>query len=218
MSEANVDPTLLALETTSELQTCACLANLYLSFEEIRTADELPFARRLSRLRHLIAKAATIIQCTVCPTNFTWAMQNAQLLNALICSLAEEVRKIVMTIEDETHRAKHDEKKHIIINDGETQKHEGSESDGFSVSLDFSEWEMLAKKAVKGAIFGPCSGDSTTFMDMLQLMEERQQLWHSGHVPLLPGIGTRMAHQKDKDPHCVSLVKHTRGIVSELLL
>ncbi|KAL5613289.1 hypothetical protein FOVSG1_002352 [Fusarium oxysporum f. sp. vasinfectum] len=62
-NETNVDPKLLAFESDPGQQTCACLASLYLSLEEVRKADDLPFPARLSVLRHLTTTAAGIIQC-----------------------------------------------------------------------------------------------------------------------------------------------------------
>jgi hypothetical protein len=49
-------------------------------------------------------------------------------------------------------------------------------------------------------------------------MEDRQQAWHSGHGHVPPGIGNRLPHQThEKDPHCVSVVKHTRDMICHLL-
>ncbi|KAF4451625.1 hypothetical protein F53441_5481 [Fusarium austroafricanum] len=119
-SETNVDPKLLAFESDANQQSCACLASLYLSLEEVRKADDLPFTARLSVLRHLTTSAATIIQCTVCPTKFLWAMQNAQLLNTLIISLAEGYKKIVKSVEEETKRAQDaKESKQLYIAEGQ---------------------------------------------------------------------------------------------------
>ncbi|KAJ4033018.1 hypothetical protein NW758_15326 [Fusarium oxysporum] len=219
-NETNVDPKLLAFESDPGQQTCACLASLYLSLEEVRKADDLPFTARLSVLRHLTTTAAGIIQCQVCPTKFLWAMQNAQLLNTLIISLAEGYKKIVKSVEDETKRAQDArESKELYISEG--QKLEApSQNDalGFSLSLDPRDWKSIANKAIKSELFGTSHSSSMSFVAMLQLMEDRQNLWHSGtsHVP--PGIGHRLAHQMhDKDPHCVSVVKHTRDMISHLL-
>ncbi|ENH70499.1 hypothetical protein FOC1_g10012429 [Fusarium oxysporum f. sp. cubense race 1] len=219
-NETNVDPKLLAFESDPGQQTCACLASLYLSLEEVRKADDLPFTARLSVLRHLTTTAAGIIQCQVCPTKFLWAMQNAQLLNTLIISLAEGYKKIVKSVEDETKRAQDArESKELYISEG--QKLEAtSQNDalGFSLSLDPRDWKSIANKAIKSELFGTPHSSSMSFVAMLQLMEDRQNFWHSGtsHVP--PGIGHRLAHQMhDKDPHCVSVVKHTRDMISHLL-
>ncbi|KAM5362223.1 hypothetical protein ACJZ2D_012663 [Fusarium nematophilum] len=232
--DTNVDPKLLAIEPESGQQTCACLASLYLSLEEVRKLDGLPFTARLSLLRHLTSTAAGIIQCQVCPTKFLWAMQNAQLLNTLIISIAEGYKKIVKSVEDETQRAREaNESKLLFISEGgDSNRHDEANSSsgsgsgntshdpsGFPLTLDPLDWQGIAKKAIKAEIFGSPHSMSTSFTTMLQLMEERQQGWHSGALPVTAGIGCRMPHQmKDKDPHCVSLVKHTRGMVSHLLL
>ncbi|KAF4980008.1 hypothetical protein FZEAL_3870 [Fusarium zealandicum] len=189
--DTNVDPKLLALGTESEEQTCACLANLYLSLEEVRKADNLPFMARLSLLRHLTATAVGIIQCQVCPTEFLWAMQNAQLLNTLIISVAEGYKKIVKSVEDETRRAQEtNEAKLLFVSDGE--KHDPIPQNGnasfdplgLSLSLDPLDWQNIAKRAIKAEIFGSSYSIPTSFNGMLQLMEDRQQGWHSGRLPI----------------------------------
>ncbi|RMJ13147.1 hypothetical protein CDV36_007195 [Fusarium kuroshium] len=223
--ETNVDPKLLAVETDPGQQTCACLANLYLSLEEVRKADNLAFAARLSLLRDLTANASSIIQCQVCPTKFLWAMQNAQLLNTLIISIAEGYKKIVKSVEDETQRAQEgNESKLLFISDGEKYEQTSQNGNpsygqsGFPLSLDPLDWQNIAKKAIKAELFGTKHSISPSFTTMLQHMEDRQQGWHSGSLPVTSGIGHRLPHQmKDKEPHCVSLVKHTRGMVSQLL-
>ncbi|KAM0435836.1 hypothetical protein ACHAPT_002727 [Fusarium lateritium] len=221
--ETNVDPKLLAVETDPGQQTCACLANLYLSLEEVRKADKLPFAARLSLLRDLTANASGIIQCQVCPTKFLWAMQNAQLLNTLIISIAEGYKKIVKSVEDETQRAQEgNESKILFISEGEkyeqSSQNGNTHGPGFPLSLDPLDWQSIAKKAIKAELFGTTHSISPSFTTMLQLMEDRQQGWHSGSLPVSKGIACRLPHQmQDKEPHCVSLVKHTRGMVSQLL-
>ncbi|KAJ4120101.1 hypothetical protein NW768_010384 [Fusarium equiseti] len=216
--ESNVDPKLLAFETDPGHQTCACLANLYLSLEEVRKAEDLPFTSRLSVLRHLTTTAAGIIQCQICPTKFLWAMQNAQLLNTLIVSLAEGYKKIVKFVEEETIRAQEaNEAKVLCV--AENQNFEPSENtSGFQMSLEPEDWQIIANKAIKAEVFGTKYSSSTTFVAMLQLMEDRQNAWHSGHAHIPPGIGNRMPHQMhEKEPHCVSVVKHTRDMISQLL-
>ncbi|KAF4458468.1 hypothetical protein FALBO_14794 [Fusarium albosuccineum] len=223
-SDTNVDPKLLGVPESGQ-QTCACLANLYLSLEEVRKADDMQFAARLSLLRHLTGTAAGIIQCQVCPTKFLWAMQNAQLLNTLLISIAEEYKKIVKAVEDETHRAQEaKESKLLFISEGAnldqppTDTNALPDPSGLPLSLDPLDWQNIAKRAIKSELFGSPHSLSTSFTHMLQLMEERQEGWHSGTLPVTKGIGCRLPHQmKDKDPHCVSIVKHTRGMVSHLL-
>jgi hypothetical protein len=189
--------------------------------EEVRKADDLPFTSRLSVLRHLTTTAAGIIQCQICPTKFLWAMQNAQLLNTLIISLAEGYKKIVKFVEDETIRAREaSEAKSLLIT--EDQKldaplHSDS-TPGIKITLDPEDWQNIANKAIKAELFGTKYSTTTSFVAMLQLMEDRQNAWHSGHAHVPPGIGTRMTHQMhEKEPHCVSVVKHTRDMISHLL-
>ncbi|CAG1969315.1 unnamed protein product [Fusarium graminearum] len=207
--DTNVDPTLLAFETDPGQQSCACLANLYLSLEEIRKADDLPFTSRLSVLRHLTTTAGGIIQCQICPTKFLWAMQNAQLLNTLIISLGEGYKKIVKSVEDEMIRAQEAKEAKILTITEDQQPG----TPGFQMNLDPEDWQNIANKAIKAELFGTKHSTTTSFVEMLQWMEDRQNAWHSGHTHLPPGIGTRMHHQMhEKEPHCVSVVKHTRDM------
>ncbi|CEF85847.1 unnamed protein product [Fusarium graminearum] len=210
--DTNVDPTLLAFETDPGQQSCACLANLYLSLEEIRKADDLPFTSRLSVLRHLTTTAGGIIQCQICPTKFLWAMQNAQLLNTLIISLGEGYKKIVKSVEDEMIRAQEAKEAKILTITEDQQPG----TPGFQMNLDPEDWQNIANKAIKAELFGTKHSTTTSFVEMLQWMEDRQNAWHSGHTHLPPGIGTRMHHQMhEKEPHCVSVVKHTRDMHRE---
>lgn len=145
-------------------------------------------------------------------------MQNAQLLNTLIVSLAEGYKKIVKFVEEETIRAQGaNEAKVLCV--AENQKLEQSENiSGFQMTLDPEDWQKIANKAIKAEVFGTKYSSTTTFVAMLQLMEDRQNAWHSGHAHIPPGIGNRMPHQMhEKEPHCVSVVKHTRDMISQLL-
>ncbi|KAM0250080.1 hypothetical protein ACHAP5_002395 [Fusarium lateritium] len=220
-SETNVDPKLLAFESENSQQTCACLASLYLSLEEVRKADDLPFTSRLSVLRHLTNTAANVIQCQICPTKFLWAMQNSQLLNTLLVSLAEGYKKIVQFVEDEARRAEAaHEAKAMFMAEGPKLEMQprGDNTSGLSLSLDPQDWKNIANKTIKGELFGTAYSTSSSFVAMLQMMEDRQQAWHSGHAHVPPGIGTRLPHQThEKEPHCVSVVKHTRDMISHLL-
>ncbi|KAJ4265098.1 hypothetical protein NW762_005344 [Fusarium torreyae] len=223
-SETNVDPKLLAFESDPGQQTCACLASLYLSLEEVRKADDLPFTARLSVLRHLTTTAAGIIQCQVCPTKFLWAMQNAQLLNTLIISIADGYKKIVKSVEDETKRAQEaNESKLLYITEGvkldTTSQNAGLDPMVFPLSLQPADWQNISNKAIKAELFGTAHSTAMSFITMLQLMEDRQHMWHSGQAHVPPGIGTRLPHQMhEKEPHCVSVVKHTKDMISHLLL
>ncbi|KAF5017816.1 hypothetical protein F66182_10230 [Fusarium sp. NRRL 66182] len=209
--DTNVDPKLLAFESDPGHQTCACLASIYLSLEEVRKADDLPFTTRLATLRHLTATAAGVIQCQVCPTKFLWAMQNAQLLSTLIVSIAEGYKKIVKSVEDETKRAQDaNEAKLLLISESESL----NTTPGLPLNLDPLDWQGIAKKGIKSELFGTPHSTTLSFVAMLQLMEDRQHKWHSGSTPIPPGIGHRLPH--DKEPHCVSVVKHIKDMIESV--
>lgn len=148
-------------------------------------------------------------------------MQNAQLLNTLIISLAEGYKKIVKFVEEETIRSQEaSETKSLFITEGQSLNAtlRGDSALGFQMSLDPEDWQNVANKAIKAELFGTKYSTTTSFVAMLQSMENRQNAWHSGHSHVPPGIGTRLPHQMhDKEPHCVSVVKHTRDMISHLL-
>lgn len=141
-------------------------------------------------------------------------MQNAQLLNTLIISLGEGYKKIVKSVEDEMIRAQEAKEAKILTITEDQQPG----TPGFQMNLDPEDWQNIANKAIKAELFGTKHSTTTSFVEMLQWMEDRQNAWHSGHTHLPPGIGTRMHHQMhEKEPHCVSVVKHTRDMVCHLL-
>ncbi|CAM1503252.1 Fc.00g080280.m01.CDS01 [Cosmosporella sp. VM-42] len=222
--EANSTPqsgtTLLNFGSVPAKQNCACLASLYLSLDEIRSTDNMSFAVGLSLLRSATLKAVTVVQCPVCPVKFVWAMQNAQLLNTLILSIAESYQRMVKFIDDEVVRAERtNEQKTLWFGEPQTglSPENGPGAPSFTLSLSPSEWRTLTKKAVKGEIYGDATLSSASFMSMLQLMEARQLKWHSDGPPVnlhckAPG------EEHDGEPMCVMLVRQARGVVSRLPL
>ncbi|KAF7561908.1 hypothetical protein G7046_g2208 [Stylonectria norvegica] len=217
-----VDSVLPNLEAVPSKESCACLATLYLSLDEIRGADEICFASGLSLLRDITARAVTIIQCPTCPSRFVWAMQNAQVLNTLIMSTAEAYQRVFQSVEAEARRAESlNETKALWF--GETQATDSAlgvedRAHGplsFALSLSPSEWQQLAKKAMKSEIIGAAHSSSTPFLTMLQLLEDRQLKWHSGISPASVRCHAHN-HVGDKEPMCVLLVRQAREMVTQL--
>jgi hypothetical protein len=190
--------------------TCACLATLYLSLDEMRTIDNLSFTSGLLLLRGAAQKAMTVLRCHICPTKLVWGMQNAQLLNTLILSLAEAYQGIVSAIDTEAQRA---ESKTVWFGDVEP----GSESGSLTLTLSPAEWRKFSKRAVKAEIYGVPHSSSTSFFGVLQAMEDRQIGWHASMPPLnfrcqAPGV------PHHGEPVCVMLVRQARGIITRLPL
>lgn len=208
----------------SRPSTCACLATLYLALDEMRTADDASFMTGLSLLRDTVQKATTVLDCQTCPSRMVWAMQNAQLLNTLILSIAEAYHRIVSSIESETHRAESmNESKALWF--GEVQSNGLGNENGaglngapsFTLNLSPSEWQKLSKKAVKAEIYGTPQSSTKPFFSLLQSMEDRQFGWHSTMPPVnfrcqAPGM------RHDGEPLCVMLVRQARALITRLPL
>ncbi|KAL6414479.1 hypothetical protein AUP68_01008 [Ilyonectria robusta] len=222
----DTDPALLCMGNSSGKPSCSCLANLYLSLEEMRSADITPFTSGLAQLRTVTGRAATILECQICPSEFVWAMQNSQLLNTLLVSIAETYRRLVTFIEEEAQRAtNNNESKTFFISETQPGNPEMEMRDGsyippsFPLSLSPEKWKLLAKEAVKADVFGSPHSTFTSFANLLQLMEDRQLGWHSGALPSCISVGHHLHHHApDKEPMCVMLVRHTKSLINQLSL
>ena len=188
----------------------------------MRAIDDKCFAAALSSLRDATQKAMTVLQCSICPSRLVWAMQNAQLLNTLILSIAGSYQRAVGSLELETARAESlNETKSIWF--GEVRQNGTENGTGtdqhpsFTISLSPSEWQKLSKKAAKDEIYGAPHTSSTSFWSVLQAMENRQIEWHSICPP------ANLACQAPGLPHhgeplCVMLVRQAKGVITRLPL
>ncbi|KAH7159714.1 hypothetical protein B0J13DRAFT_111455 [Dactylonectria estremocensis] len=218
----NTDPALQEVVPSSGKPSCSCLASLYLSLEEMRSTDVAPFTTGLVQLRTVTARALAILQCPICPGEFVWAMQNSQLLNTLLVSIAETYRRLIEFIEQEAERAtSNNESKVFFISETQPgdpgmEMRDGSHiPPSFSLALNPARWESLVKEAVKADVFGSPHSSLTSFSDVLQLMEERQLGWHSGALPSCVRVGVNHHnHPPDKEPTCVMMVRHTKAIIN----
>ncbi|KAH7143716.1 hypothetical protein EDB81DRAFT_503101 [Dactylonectria macrodidyma] len=218
----DTDPALQATVPSSGKPSCSCLASLYLSLEEMRSTDVSPFTAGLVQLRTVTARALAILQCPICPGEFVWAMQNSQLLNTLLVSIAETYRRLIEFIEEEAQRATdNNESKTFFISETQPGNPDLEMRDGsyippsFALSLSPAKWESLAKEAIKVDVFGSPHSSLTSFLDVLQLMEERQLGWHSGALPSCVRVGVNHHHHPhNKEPTCVMMVRHTKAIVN----
>jgi hypothetical protein len=154
-------------------------------------------------------------------------MQNSQLLNTLLVSIAETYRSLVESITEEARRAaQNNETKTIFINESQPGLSDLGAMDGsfgapsLRVSLTPQQWEAMVKNAVKDDIFGTANSTSGSFAGLLQAMEDRQIGWHSGLLGTCIRDDHHHAHRHstDKEPMCVMLVRHTKAIIDRLEL
>lgn len=157
-------------------------------------------------------------------------MQNSQLLNTLLVSIAATYRRLVESVEEEAQRAAgNNETKALLISE---ESHAGLPDFGSAegnysspclrVTLTPQQWEAMAKSAVRQEIFGSADAnlDTVTFAGLLQLMEDRQMGWHSGALPSCVNLHRHHnhSHSASKEPHCVTMVRHTKSIIDGLQL
>jgi hypothetical protein len=89
-------------QSADQMPTCACLSTLYLTLSNLATMDPLfSFPTALQPIREAMSTASQVISCPVCPTRFITGLQNVQLLNALLMSLAERFSRILTSISNE---------------------------------------------------------------------------------------------------------------------
>lgn len=184
----------------------------------------MSFASGLSLLRKATQRAMIVIQCPICPSRLVWAMQNAQVLNTLLVSIAEAYQRLVASIEKEAQEAESlNESKAMWFGEAYAENlnlNLDSEKDAlpsFVLSLSPPEWQKLTKQAVKAELHGAPHSLSTPFLTALKFMEERQLNWHASPLKTNPTCqAPHISH--GSEPLCVTLVRQARGIVSQLSL
>ncbi|KAK0304240.1 hypothetical protein LTR01_007596 [Friedmanniomyces endolithicus] len=171
------------------LPTCACLSTLYLTLSTLQSmAPSFPFPSSLHPLREAMRTASEVLSCPLCPTKFLSAVQNMQLVGTLLVSIAERFGKVLEAITREAARAgRGGQVKGFRVADLETL-HTGGIGcrAGFSVSLSADEWRVMSKKVVRAEVLGPSegSGCGTTFVGVVEQMENRSEYWHHQEMPL----------------------------------
>jgi hypothetical protein len=182
--------------TTTQPPTCACLSTLYLTLSTLATMDPtFPFPTSLHPLREAMSTASQAITCPVCPTLFITGLQNVQLLNALLMSLAERFSRILASINAEANDLQvYNSKvsspqelktKTFRMADLSTPGHLHSGGPGcaaaFELSFTPAEWRSMAKKVVRAEVYGPADGSdecSPFLLGLITQMEERQERVH----------------------------------------
>jgi len=200
------------ISAADQLPTCACLSTLYLTLSNLATMDPaFSFPTALHPLREAMSTASQVLSCTACPTRFITGLQNVQLLNALLMSLAERFSRILTSITNEaTSLERHnasaspsDQKTKIFrLADLSTPGHLHTGGLGcaaaFSLSFTPAEWRSMAKKVVRAEVHGPSDGTNCCayLLGLITAMEKRQDQWHKMPPP--------MDFPKDKDGNAMS--------------
>lgn len=190
--------------------SCACLANFYLTLDQLRESEQPTFPSGLHLLRKTIATATQISHCQNCPARYLFAMQNVQLLGTLILSIAKQYGAILDSIDAEARASS--QPKLLYFGGFPSPETEGT---GFSMQMSPSEWRALANKAVKGEVYGSGSNTSS-FWDLLDFLEKRQIRWHT--VPPSADYPRMYLFENlsGQAPLCIKLIQEARDILRNL--
>lgn len=183
-----------------QLPTCACLSTLYLTLSNLATMDPaFSFPTALHPLREAMSTATQVLSCPTCPTRFITGLQNVQLLNALLMSLAERFSRVLTSITNEAtsleqHNASaspsEQKSKPFRLADLSTPGHLHTGGLGcaaaFSLSFTPAEWRSMTKKVVRAEVHGPSDGTNCCayLLGLITAMEKRQDQWHKNPPPL----------------------------------
>lgn len=186
--------------TPDQLPTCACLSTLYLTLSNLATMDpSFSFPTALHSLREAMSTASQVLSCPTCPTRFITGLQNVQLLNALLMSLAERFSRVLTSITTEAtsleqHNASaspsEQKSKLFRLADLSTPGHLHTGGLGcaaaFSLSFTPAEWRSMAKKVVRAEVHGPSDGTNCCayLLGLITAMEKRQDQWHKNPPPM----------------------------------
>lgn len=187
------------ISTTDHLPTCACLSTLYLTLSNLATMDpSFSFPTALYPLREAMSVASQVLSCTTCPIRFITGLQNVQLLNAVLMSLAERFSRVLTSITTEAtsleqHNASaapsEQKSKLFRLADPSTPGHLHTGGLGcaaaFSLSFTPAEWRSMAKKVVRAEVHGPSDGTNCCayLLGLITAMEKRQDQWHKMPPP-----------------------------------
>jgi hypothetical protein len=183
-----------------QLPTCACLSTLYLTLSNLATMDPaFSFPTALHPLREAMSIASQVLSCPTCPTRFITGLQNVQLLNALLMSLAERFSRVLTSITTEAisleqHNSStspsEQKSKLFRLADLSTPGHLHTGGLGcaaaFSLSFTPAEWRSMAKKVVRAEVHGPSDGTNCCayLLGLITAMEKRQDHWHKHPPPM----------------------------------
>lgn len=189
-----------AFSAPDQPPTCACLSTLYLTLSNLATMDPaFSFPTALHPLREAMSTATQVLSCPTCPTRFITGLQNVQLLNALLMSLAERFSRVLTSITTEatsleqhnaSASASEQKSKLFRLADLSTPGHLHTGGLGcaaaFSLSFTPAEWRSMAKKVVRAEVHGPSDGTNCCayLLGLITAMEKRQYHWHKHPPPM----------------------------------
>jgi hypothetical protein len=121
--------------------------------DRIRGNDDLSFPSSLHLLRNSTAIVSQMVHCQHFPTRYLSAVQNMQLLIALIMTMADQYGAIFGSMDEEATRlAELNKPKLLLFTESGAMATENAESNTdayFLLETSPSEWRALAKKAVR---------------------------------------------------------------------
>jgi hypothetical protein len=177
--------------------------------DRIRANDDLSFPSSLHLLRNSTAIVSQMAHCQHCPARYLSAVQNMQLLIALIMTMADQYGAILGSIDEEARRLAELGKPKLLLftESGAMATDTELNTDAyFSLETSPSEWRALAKKAVKSEIFGR-GENSNSFAGLLDFLEERQTMWHT--------VGPCSNRRREnvalqEEPLCIKLIQRAK--------
>jgi hypothetical protein len=90
------------------------------------------------------------------------------------------------------------------------------QSEPLLLEIGAAEWKCLAKKIVKAEVYGTSDTCRTSFMSVLTMLEERQDLWHKADpvddCPYPYRERQEMNHGCDS-PMCLMLARQAKRVV-----
>ncbi|KAI8716734.1 hypothetical protein NCS52_00967700 [Fusarium sp. LHS14.1] len=203
---SSATPATEPLCSLSPSSSCACLANFYLTLDQLRENQQPSFPSGLYLLRKIIATATQMAHCQNCPTRYLYAMQNVQLLGTLIMSIANQYGAILESIDTEARAS--DQSKLLRFGLGLSSPDVASD---LSIEASPSEWRALANRAVRSEVYGG-SSKSDCFWALLDVLEKRQIMWHT--VPPSPDFPTMCP--PEMQPLCIRLILEARRVLGTL--
>lgn len=150
-----------------------------------------------------MATATQMAHCQVCPARYLLALQNVQLLIALVMTMAKQYGSVLDSIADEAGVASQLNKSKLFRFGGV----ESSPDACFTLEATPVEWRSLANRAVKSEVFGVGDG-SGSFYALLDFLERRQALWHTAP----PNIDHPREYTLDPEPLCIRLIREARRV------
>lgn len=154
-----------------------------------------------------MATATQMAHCQVCPARYLSALQNVQLLIALVMTMAKQYGSVLDSIANEAAMASQLNKSTFFRFGGM----ESSPNACFTLEATPVEWRSLANRAVKSEVFGVGDG-SGSFYTLLDFIERRQALWHTAP----PNVDHPREYTLDPEPLCIRLIREVRRVTDGL--